>query len=150
MKKSLSPVWPRHHDFWMGSDEICCPCQHAEIALVIWMVQHTCTPVSHWSLQPGAWSKSAALIITRYTTGIGCLTRSAWPIHVWRDLIGWVWSRSSLFHNACTACINIVLCRREFGWSSFVFSNQAFFFARKSYGGKGKKTCAHKVLVTML
>ena len=47
----------------------------------------------------------------------------------------------SHFHSACTECISNVLWRREFGWSSFVFSNHAFFFARKSCGRSIKGMC---------
>ena len=57
----------------------------------------------------------------------------------------WLRSRTH-FHSACTECISNVLWRREFGWSSFVFSNHAFFFARKSCGRR-KKACACKVLL---
>ena len=108
-------------------------CFHVHTTTGIWLVtawiaHHSVVMRLFWLVNSVRWWSKSAALITKNLSG-------DWLTHSYVTYFGEIWlaeEQNCHFHSACTECIIIVLCRREFGWSSFVFSNQAFFFARKS------------------
>ena len=131
----------RSHNFLVTVSWSCdlLPCQVTTNIWLIFVTSHSlCLSLCDLSVQSGG-----AKALHSSKDGGNWLTQC----HLTPILARVYWLRSRThFHSACTECISNVLWRREFGWSSFVFSNHAFFFARKSCGRR-KKACACKVLL---